>query len=415
MVKLKAAKFVKRLLLVSIILVLLAETSLYFRPLPTLQPVVNVKNPTSSISTVLPLPRYGQAAVGATGFGVLQISGPQISAPIASVAKVMTAYSVLKQKPLKVGEQGPVISITDQDVLTYNDYYSKGGSTARVAPGEKISEYQALQALMLPSANNFADTLATWTFGSMDKYIAYANAQAKDLGLKNTHISDASGFSPQTMSSAQDLVLLGQAAIKDPVLAEIVNQKQADVPEAGTVRNVNWLLGTDSVNGIKTGNTDEALGCFLFSSQRNINGQKVTLIGAIMGAPDLNKAITDSRPIINAADKGFETVTAVKAGQAVGYYQLPWGGKVEAVAKKDLSFFVWKGIIVDLSAKLNPIKVPQKQGAVVGALNSKTATRPAHTDGGTVDNRTATKSASTEVVLAQPIEKPSWKWRIFDR
>jgi D-alanyl-D-alanine carboxypeptidase (penicillin-binding protein 5/6) len=187
----------------------------------------------------------------------------------------MTAYSVLKQKPLKPGQQGPIISISDQDVLTYNDYYSKGGSVAKVVPGEKISEYQALQALMLPSANNFADTLAIWAFGSMDKYILYANNQAKTLGLKDTHISDASGFSPQTLSSARDLVLLGQAAIKDPALAEIANQQQANVPEAGTVHNVNWLLGTDNVNGIKTGNTEEAMGCFLFSSVRNVNGQKI--------------------------------------------------------------------------------------------------------------------------------------------
>jgi D-alanyl-D-alanine carboxypeptidase (penicillin-binding protein 5/6) len=399
MVKVKAAKFIKRLLLVSVILVLIAEILLYIRPLPTLQPVVNIKNPTTGSPVALPWPAYGQAAVGAEGFGVLDTHGEQKPAPIASVAKVMTAYSVLKQMPLKVGEQGPTISITDQDVLSYNDYYAKGGSTARVAPGEKISEYQALQALMLPSANNFADTLATWSFGSLDKYILYANNQAKELGLKDTHISDASGFSPQTLSSAHDLVLLGQAVLKDPVLVEIVNQKLATIPEAGIVRNVNWLLGTDNVNGIKTGNTDEALGCFLFSSERNIGGQKVTLIGAIMGAPELNKAITDSRPVINAVDKGFETVNAVKAGQAIGYYQQPWGGKVEAVAKKDLSFFLWKGQTVNLSAKTNPIKVPQEKGATVGVVSGKTAT----------------KSANTDVVLAQPIEKPSWKWRIFDR
>jgi D-alanyl-D-alanine carboxypeptidase (penicillin-binding protein 5/6) len=320
---------------------------------------------------------------------VLETNGEQKSAPIASVAKVITAYSVLKQKPLAPGEQGPMISISDKDILSYNDYYSKGGSVAKVAPGEKISEYQALQALMLPSANNFADTLATWAFGSMDKYIIYANNQAKELGLKNTHISDASGFSPQTTSSAYDLVLLGQAAIKDPAIAEIVSQKQATIPEAGT----------DNVNGIKTGNTDEALGCFLFSSERNIAGQKVTLIGAIMGAPDLNKAISDTKPIINAADQGFEVIKAVKVGQSLGYYNLPWGGRVQAVAKDDLPFLIWQGNTVDLSAKLKSVKAPQDKGAAVGAINGKTDI----------------KTANTSAVLAQPISKPSWKWRIFDR
>jgi D-alanyl-D-alanine carboxypeptidase (penicillin-binding protein 5/6) len=399
MTKVKVTKFLKRLLLVSLVLVLVAEVLLYLRPLPNLQPVANIKNLTTGSPITPSWPKYGQSAIGAEGFGVLETNGEQKSAPIASVAKVMTAYAVLKEKPLAPGQQGPMISISDQDITTYNDYYSKGGSVAKVAAGEKISEYQALQALMLPSANNFADTLATWAFGSLDKYILYANNQAKILGLKDTHISDASGFSPQTLSSAHDLVILGEAAIKNPVIAEIVNQKQADIPEAGTVHNVNWLLGTDNVNGIKTGNTEEAMGCFLFSSSRSIGGQKVTLIGAIMGAPDLAKAIADARPLINASDQGFETIKAVKAGQTIGYYQLPWGGRVQAVAKKDLPFFIWQGNTVDLSAKLKPISVPQGKGAVVGSLSGKTEQ----------------KSDSSEIILAQPVNKPSWKWRIFDR
>jgi D-alanyl-D-alanine carboxypeptidase (penicillin-binding protein 5/6) len=399
MTKVKVTKFLKRLLLVSLVLVLVAEVLLYLRPLPNLQPVVNIKNLTTGSPITPSWPKYGQSAIGAEGFGVLETNGEQKSAPIASVAKVMTAYAVLKEKPLAPGQQGPMISISDQDITTYNDYYSKGGSVAKVAAGEKISEYQALQALMLPSANNFADTLATWAFGSLDKYILYANNQAKILGLKDTHISDASGFSPQTLSSAHDLVILGEAAIKNPVIAEIVNQKQADIPEAGTVHNVNWLLGTDNVNGIKTGNTEEAMGCFLFSSSRSIGGQKVTLIGAIMGAPDLAKAIADARPLINASDQGFETIKAVKAGQTIGYYQLPWGGRVQAVAKKDLPFFIWQGNTVDLSAKLKPISVPQGKGTVVGSLGGKTEQ----------------KSDSSEIILAQPVSKPSWKWRIFDR
>jgi D-alanyl-D-alanine carboxypeptidase (penicillin-binding protein 5/6) len=382
MTKVAAGKFIKRLLLVSIILVLSAEAVLYLRPLPALQPVVNIKNPVAESSIALPWPSYGQSAIGAQGFGVLETNGGQNPAPIASVAKVMTAYSVLKQKPISPGQQGPVITINDQDVLTYNDYFTKGGSVAKVSTGEQISEYQALQALMLPSANNFADTLATWAFGSMDKYILYANSQAKELGMSNTHISDASGFSPQTLSSAHDLVLLGQAAIKNPVLAEIVAQGQATIPVAGDIHNVNWLLGTDNVNGIKTGNTDAAMGCFLFSSVRSIGGNKITVIGAI-----------------NASDQGFESINAVKPGQVIGYYKLPWGGRTDAVAKGALPFFVWKGDTLTLSAKLNSIKAPKDKGAVVGAVNGKTER----------------KTDSTAVILAQPVSSPSWKWRVFGR
>jgi D-alanyl-D-alanine carboxypeptidase (penicillin-binding protein 5/6) len=392
-------KFAKRLLIVSTVIFLILDSFLYLRPLPVLKPAVSVQNNQSAADVVLPWPAYGQAALGAEGFGLLQTHGQQKSAPIASVAKVMTAYSVLKQHPFAKGQQGPLITVTDQDVNTYNDYYSKGGSVAKVVAGEKISEYQALQAMMLPSANNFADLLANWAFGSLDKYILYANQQAKALGMAGTHISDASGFSPQTLSSARDLVLLGQAAIKNPVIADIVGQQQATIPEAGTVHNVNWLLGTDNVTGIKTGDTEEAGGCYLFSSLRKVAGQDITLVGAIINAPSLNTAVSDSRPLIAASDQAFKTVTAVKAGQVAGYYKPAWGGKVAAVAQKDINLLAWQGQKVTISSKLNPLHAPQDKNSVVGSVTAKTDQ----------------KSAATEVILNQKIAKPSWKWRIFGR
>jgi D-alanyl-D-alanine carboxypeptidase (penicillin-binding protein 5/6) len=141
------------------------------------------------------------------------------------------------------------------------------------------------------------------------------------------------------------------------------------------------------------------MGCFLFSSVRNIGGQKVTLVGAILGAPDLNKAINDSRPLISSADQGFEMVNVIKAGQKIGYYSPPWKGRVDAVAKKDLSFFVWKGSTVELTAKLNSVEAPLPKGQVVGFIKGKTDK----------------KSTASEVILSQTLNKPSWKWRIFDR
>ncbi len=92
---------------------------------------------------------------------------------------------------------------------------------------------------------------------------------------------------------------------KNPVIADIVSQKSATIPVAGTINNVNWLLGTDGINGIKTGNTDQAGGCFLFSAKHTIDGHDITLIGAIVSAPDLMASVNDSKPLIAAIDKGF--------------------------------------------------------------------------------------------------------------
>ncbi len=374
---------------------------LYTRPLP---PIKSETLPTSLSKdqpAALPWPAYGQSAVGAAGYGLLATNNPQVSAPTASVAKVITALAVLKQKPLALGEQGPILTMTTADVAIYNSYYSLGGSVARVASGETISEYQALQALMLPSANNFADSLAIWAFGSVDKYIAYTNQLTAEFGLKQTKVADASGFSSDTMSSAQDLVVLGLEAIKNPVLAQIVSQQQADIPIAGTVRNVNWLLGVDGVNGIKTGDTDAAGGCYLFSALRKIEGKDVTVVGAIMGAPSRNTAITNARPLVTAMDSGFKLITPVKAGQVVGNYKSAWGGKVNVIAGKDLSMLSWKGsaVNISISGSLLPVKSGIAKGANVGQIKAVAGTQ----------------SATSPVILSQKINQPSITWRIFGR
>jgi D-alanyl-D-alanine carboxypeptidase (penicillin-binding protein 5/6) len=371
---------------------------LYQRPLPAVQAEVIIPQPPVSQSIQLPWPQYGQAAIGAVGYGVLQQNHADKPVPIASIAKTITALAILKEKPLAVGEQGPAISLTAADVKLYQDYLAQDGSVFPVAAGSQISEYQALQAMMLPSANNVADTTAAWAFVSVNNYVDYANQFVKQLGMMNTTVAvDASGFSPKTVSTAKDLVLLGEAALQNPVLAEIVNQKEASFPAIGSVPNVNWLLGTDGILGIKTGNTDEAGGCYLFGAKRSIaNGPEIRLIGAVLGAPNRNKAMADSQLLIQAADKGFEPVTAVATNQTVGRYKLPWGGSVDAVAASEMKVIIWKGKVVALDTDLAALKVPKEAEASVGSIRAISG---------------STKKVTVE--LNQPAPEPSWRWRIF--
>ena len=369
---------------------------LYQRPLPAIRAEVIIPIQKTSEAIKLPWPSYGQAALGAVGFGVLERNNSSKPVPIASIAKVITALAVLKEKPLQNGQQGPLITITEADVQLYRDYLAKDGSVLPVSAGQQITQYQALQAMLLPSANNIADTTVVWAFGSVDKFIDFANQFVKSLGLKQTQVADASGFSPKTVSTAEDLVFLGEAILKDPVLSNIINQSGANFPGVGTIRNVNWLLGTDGILGIKTGNTDEAGGCYLFGAKRTITGQNVTVIGAILGAPTRDIAMGDSRSLIQSADNGFEIVTAVKANQSVARYNLPWGGSLEAVAVNEMKLLNWKGKNVVLDTNLSDIQAPKTQNFSVGSIKS--------VSGG---------SKSVPVVLKQSAIAPSWTWRIF--
>lgn len=393
------SKFAKSSLLV-LILVLAIGVWRYSRPLPTLHAQLVNPKPDTGTAIQLPWPAYGQGAFGAVGFGVLASHNTDTPAPIASVAKAVTAMAILKEKPLLAGQPGPSVTITEADVQSYRDYAAKGGSVVPVTVGEQISELDALQAMMLPSANNIADTAARWAFGSVDNYLTYANQYVKSLGMNQTKIADASGFSAQTTSTARDLVVIGEAALQTPVLATIVNQGQANFPSVGVIKNVNWLLGTDGIIGIKTGETDEAKGCYLFGAKRVVDGQPVTVVGAILGAPTRNQAMTDSRTLIQAADKGFGVFAAVQPNQTVGRYNLPWGGAAYAVTASSLQVLNWKGSPLITDTNFKDLQPPVSKDASVGTLKIK--------------RYDALQDANTVTLkLKQPIGTPSWAWRIF--
>jgi D-alanyl-D-alanine carboxypeptidase (penicillin-binding protein 5/6) len=234
------------------VVVLYVAVSL-LRPLPPVMLTSSALSPTSTKQPTISWPSYGQAAIGAVGYGTLGTHGEVKSLPTASVAKVMTALAVLTKKPLSIGEQGPVITITQDDVDEYNKTIAMDGSNVPVVVGEQITQYEALQALLLPSANNMAYTLAKWAYGSEQEYLLFVNNFAKSLGMQNTNFDDTSGYSAGTVSTAQDLVKLAVNAMDNPVIAEITAQPEATIPIAGKIYNVNGLLGKDGIVGVKTG------------------------------------------------------------------------------------------------------------------------------------------------------------------
>lgn len=363
------------------------------QPLPLVKATANEAPQSQSVQDVeLPWPGYGHSAVGAVDYGLLNSSNQAHPAPMASTAKVMTALAVLDKKPLKVGQQGPLITISNEDVAALKQAQSQGESVLVVNAGEQLTETQALQALLIPSANNVAAILANWAFGSTDSYLSYVNQKAKSIGMKNTNFADASGFSPDTTSTANDLIMLGLAAMKDPIISSIVNQTEADLPISGKVKNVNGLLGNEGIIGIKTGNTAEAGGCFLLAAKRTIGGQPVTVLTAVMSAPDLTSAMTEARTLLLASDKSF----AVTADNFSGTYSAKWGARA-AISQKNISALTWNGTTTTINARLTDLPAGAKKG----------------TPAGTVTIKNGSFSKTEPVFLSEDIKKPSAFWRIF--
>jgi serine-type D-Ala-D-Ala carboxypeptidase (penicillin-binding protein 5/6) len=253
-------------------------------------------------------PAYGQAAVQ---IGRSQVrAGPnQHAAPIASVAKVMTAYLVLRDRPLRPGEDGPTITLTDADVADTDRRRGQQESVVSIAAGERLTERQALQALLLPSANNIAAVLARWDAGSADRFVARMNAAARSLGMTHTRYTDPSGFDDATVSTAADQVRLVVRAMRLPVFASIVATPSATLPVAGTVHNTNTLLGRNGFVGVKTGSTAAAGSCFAFRAIQVIGGRRTAITGVVLGQPGHNRIAAG----LAAADAMVERIAGHRA------------------------------------------------------------------------------------------------------
>ncbi len=234
-------------------------------------------------------PADGQAAVR-IGQSQIQAGPNQHAAPIASVAKVMTAYLVLRDHPLELDQDGPTITLTDADVADTDRRREQGESVVSIAAGEQLTELQALEALLLPSANNIAAVLARWDAGSVEGFVDRMNATASSLGMTHTRYTDPSGFDAATVSTAADQVRIVDRAMRLPVFASIVATPSATLPVAGIVQNTNTLLGHNGFVGVKTGSSAAAGGCFAFRAIRWIDGKRTTITGVVLGQPGLDLA-----------------------------------------------------------------------------------------------------------------------------
>ncbi|MFB7554572.1 serine hydrolase [Streptomyces brevispora] len=322
----------------------------------------------------LPWPDQGQGYMAATGLGKVGSFGEQKPVPIASVAKAMTAYLVLKDHPLKRGQKGPGIKI-DAKAESDGQLFTEGESTLdTVKEGDVLSERDALAALMIPSANNIARLLARWDAGSEKAFVEKMNATADELGMKNTTYTDPSGLTASTVSTAEDLVKLGEKLVEFPALMDITKLPEWKDPSGKTWRNYNTLVPYNNALGIKTGSTTKAGGNLLFAAHKMVDGTDQLIVGAVLGQYDKNSIID----AVNAASKKvmlatldlLEGAKIVKKGDVVGTVDDGLGGTTPVVATKDVKAVGWSGLTVKLELNDDGRAIPHSAaaGTHVGTL-----------------------------------------------
>ncbi|MFF5077089.1 D-alanyl-D-alanine carboxypeptidase family protein [Actinoplanes sp. NPDC000266] len=336
----------------------------------------------------LPWPATGSAELMIEGLGRIGGSGSTAAAPIGSVAKVMTAYVILRDHPLSGDEEGPTLTVTAADVADYEGRIASNQSLVRVEVGEQLTERDALEALMLPSANNIAHQLAVWDAGSEEAFLAKMNAAATDLGMKDSNYTDASGYLPTTTSTASDQVILARAALKSAVFAEIVALAEAEIPVVGTIKNYNDLLGVNGVFGIKTGSTDEAGGNLVFASHLTVGGRKLTLVGAVFNQPgaqtpqQLAKVNREVKKLLTAVAKVVKEYTLLPA-DPVGQVETAWGATTPVRPAKALKVVGWPGLTVPLKVTTVAPSAEVTAGQPVGTVQASGVRVDLRTDAAT--------------------------------
>ncbi|MGX8276387.1 serine hydrolase [Streptomyces sp. PBSH9] len=332
--------------------------------------------------TELSWPGQGQSAVMVDGVGSLGSEGAQKPAPIASVAKVMTAYVILQGHPLKGDEEGEKITV---DQKAEDESKRPDESTAPLTKGQELTQRQLLQLLMIPSGNNAARLLARWDAGSEDKFIDKMNDAAEDLGMTGSTYTDPSGLEKTTVSTAADQLKLAQAVMRNDVFRKIVDTPEVEIEGIdGKIYNNNNLLLQPGVSGIKTGSSTPAGGNLLWSANTKVDGKMLWIYGAVMGQQagtgrvydSLELSLQNSLKLIKDAQEAATSATVVKKGDVVGYVDNGFGGQAPVVATKNLKAVGWSGLKVELEVTDNGKGIDQaaKAGTEVGSVTVGTGT-----------------------------------------
>jgi serine-type D-Ala-D-Ala carboxypeptidase (penicillin-binding protein 5/6) len=225
-------------------------------------------------------PQQGQAAF-VLGNGRAAASPHEQPAPIASLAKVMTAYLILERYPLSGAQDGFTITVTAAQAQSEAQDAAQGQSVVAVRTGEQLTERQLLEALLIPSGNNIAPILAALLAGSETRFLTEMNAEARALGMHHTTYTDPSGFDPSTVSTAADQLRVFQRAMRFQVFRQIVSTASVTLPLAGTLRNFNPLIAEGYAG--KTGSDSAAGGCLAFFTHVTVGGRRQTAVGVVLG------------------------------------------------------------------------------------------------------------------------------------
>lgn len=391
--RLRPATVIPPVLLVLILAAYVATTLLW--PLNAVQPSTRAValQPAAAPAAQPAWPAEGEAAIAIDGVPGTLSSSASAPESIASITKVVTALVVLDRLPLAPGEQGKTYAFTQADSADYWQYRARGESSLDVPVDGTLTQLQMLQGMLIASANNYAQRLASDLFGTDAAFSAAANAYLAERGIEGITIVNPTGIEAGNTATPAALIALAERALANPVIAEIVRTPELTLPGAGTFRNGNALLGDPGVVGVKTGTLDAWN--LLTAKDITVGGATVRAYAAVLGQPGPDTRNQVTRDLYTRLEEELQPSPSVAAGTVVGKVETLWSDDIDLVSASDATVVLWNGATAQTSTRFE-LGDAREPGETVGTL---TATGPV--DASTVD-----------VQLAGEIEPPSPWWRL---
>ena len=337
-------------------------------------------------------PAEGSAAVAVAGIPG-DVSSTLDRTATASIAKLVTALVVLDEQPLAPGEQGPEYRFTASDQARMWQLNRSGESVLPVPVGGTLSQYQLLQGLLIGSAGNYAERLTGNLYPSPAIYARAANTWLARHGVSDITIVDPSGIGQGNLATPAALLQLGELAMANPVIAEIVAQQTAEIPGAGLIKNTNPLLGDPGVVGLKTGYLN---GRNLLAAKRVVvDDTSIMIYAVVLDQPTSEERADATRALFDETSAALEPYPALAKGEVAGTVQTPWGETVDVLLGADAKLIGWNGSTGTASSTFDLGNL-RSAGDTVGELH---VAGPINT-------------ANVELVLGSEIEGPSAWWRL---
>jgi D-alanyl-D-alanine carboxypeptidase (penicillin-binding protein 5/6) len=364
-------------------------------PIVASTPTVYKPTVTVPAAATIAMPQFGESAVsvagaddylGASASGILAASGGNKALPMASISKLVTAMVILNAKPLGASGTGPTITWTKAQSALYDQYFLQNATIAPMKVGTSMSERDAIDTMLVASACNYAEAMAQWAFGSDAAFLQATRVWLKAHGLTGTKMVESTGLNAQNVSTPTDLVALGKLAMANPAVAAIVGETFVHATSLGVqgMPSTNLLLGSDGVNGIKTGTlgtAEDRISNLLFSATvTNNTPAPLTVIGVVLGGESDGEVNSAVHGILTSLSSGFHDVKVATDQQIVGTYKTPWGSEANMILSKDASVTTWSNtpITSTMTTKktLKSTASGQKVGSVTWTAGKNTVTVP---------------------------------------